>query len=511
MELSSELISQFARITNDEPTINEGSTVYATYRLQGESAYVQIDGSDTITPVATTAGAKSGDRVTVLIKDHKAIVTGNLTDPSASKSVVDEIGSNLDLGLSGLNDTVRNLKSDVSGINSDIETIGNDINGISSTVSGLNNTIQSVSNDVSDLNDGINNLKTDVNLKYTDINGNIQTLSGELETISGQVTGMVASIEGAAKVATNFIEFVDPYGLIIGDLTGSTLGFNTLIDATSLNMRYNDIVLAKYTANTIYLGYTSAVSEIVMCGGAGTIAAQNDASEFDADSLMLSSNNLILKTGSTVIQKIKMTRTGITLSSGSNSIVIDPYTNSGGVEVNGNLTVTGTLNATISGYAKESHTHSQYYTSGDNIYANKLYIQGAGNISGDPNARLAASSPNQLGYASGSSRKFKHDIKPIENAELDPKHLYDIEVVQFKYNDDYLEENDQRYGIDCIGFIAEQVNEVYPIAADRETGEPRNWEMRYIIPPMLALVQQQKKKIDELESRINELESKGVA
>lgn len=460
MELSSELISQFARITNDEPTVNEGSTVYATYRLQCESAYVQIDGSDTITPVATTAGAKSGDRVTVLVKDHKAIVTGNLTDPSANKSTVEEMSK--DLGLGGRLEQVYNIVDPV-------------------------------------------------NWTYTDESGNIQTLTGKLGDMTSQVTGMAASIEDAEKVATNFIEFVNPYGLIIGDLTGSTLGFNTLIDATSLNMRYNDTVLAKYTANTIYLGYTSAVSEIVMCGGAGTIAAQNDASEFDADSLMLSSNNLILKTGSTVIQKIKMTRTGITLSSGSNSIVIDPYTNSGGVEVNGNLTVTGTLNATISGYAKESHTHSQYYTSGDNIYANKLYIQGAGNISGDPNARLAASSPNQLGYASGSSRKFKHDIKPIENAELDPKHLYDIEVVQFKYNDDYLEENDQRYGIDCIGFIAEQVNEVYPIAADRETGEPRNWEMRYIIPPMLALIQQQKKKIDNLESRINELESKGVS
>ena len=455
MELSSELISQFARITNDEPTVNEGSTVYATYRLQGESAYVQIDGSDTITPVATTAGAKSGDRVTVLIKDHKAIVTGNLTDPSANKSTVEEMSK--DLGLGGRLEQVYNIVDPV-------------------------------------------------NWTYTDESGNIQTLTGKLGDMTSQVTGMAASIEDAEKVATNFIEFVNPYGLIIGDLTGSTLGFNTLIDATSLNMRYNDTVLAKYTANTIYLGYTSAVSEIVMCGGAGTIAAQNDASEFDVDSLMLSSNNLILKTGSTVIQKIKMTRTGITLSSGSNSIVIDPYTNSGGVEVNGNLTVTGTLNATISGYAKESHTHSQYYTSGDNIYANKLYVQGAGNISGDPNARLAVSSPYQLGYASGSSRSFKHDIKPVENAELDPEHLYDIEVVQFKYNDDYLEENDQRYGIDCIGFIAEQVNEVYPIAADRETGEPRNWEMRYIIPPMLALIQQQKKKIDDLESRMNELE-----
>lgn len=148
---------------------------------------------------------------------------------------------------------------------------------------------------------------------------------------------------------------------------------------------------------------------------------------------------------------------------------------------------------------------SGYYSSGDNIYANRLYVQGAGNISGDPNARLAASSPYQLGYASGSSRAFKHDIKPVENSELNPEKLYGIDVVQFKYNDDYLDENDQRYGIDCIGFIAEQVNEVYPIAADCETGSPRNWEMRYLIPPMLALIQQQKKEIDKLKEQVGRL------
>lgn len=148
---------------------------------------------------------------------------------------------------------------------------------------------------------------------------------------------------------------------------------------------------------------------------------------------------------------------------------------------------------------------SGYYSSGDNIYANRLYVQGAGNISGDPNARLAASSPYQLGYASGSSRTFKNDIKPVENDELNPERLYNVEVVQFKYNENYLDENDQRYGVDCIGFIAEQVNEVYPIAADCETGSPRNWEMRYIIPPMLALIQQQKKEIDKLKEQVGRL------
>ena len=465
MELSSELISQFARITNDEPTINEGSTVYATYRLQGESAYVQIDGSDTITPVATTAGAKSGDRVTVLIKDHKAIVTGNLTDPSANKSTVEEMSK--DLGLGGRLEQVYNIVDPV-------------------------------------------------NWTYTDESGNIQTLTGKLGDMTSQVTGMAASIEDAEKVATNFIEFVNPYGLIIGDLTGSTLGFNTLIDATSLNMRYNDIVLAKYTADSIYLGYNSVKSNISMCANRFNITAGGTLD--------------YIGSGTDTETTLQSTDTCLTLRNGSiwigilNESVTSPF--GGNIYVGGAMEIEGIICSDIVDYegnkyitaddgyiyyADKNHTHSGYYTSGDNIYANKLYIQGAGNISGDPNARLAASSPNQLGYASGSSRKFKHDIKPIENAELDPEHLYDIEVVQFKYNDDYLEENDQRYGIDCIGFIAEQVNEVYPIAADRETGEPRNWEMRYIIPPMLALVQQQKKKIDELESRINELESKGVA
>ncbi len=472
MELSSELISQFARITNDEPTINEGSTVYATYRLQGESAYVQIDGSDTITPVATTAGAKSGDRVTVLIKDHKAIVTGNLTDPSANKSTVEEMSK--DLGLGGRLEQVYNIVDPV-------------------------------------------------NWQYTDSEGNIQTLTGKLGDMTSQVTGMAASIEGAAKVATNFIEFVKPYGLIIGDLTGSTLGFNTLIDATSLNMRYNDTVLAKYTADSIYLGYSSRQSIINMCNGLATMGPdanyinrlriKSDSGmvlESTAGPIYLSSKRGLLHLDSDGVHILSNYTTDPMDGTDSTNVgfYLDNYSRT--IEVYGTLSGYSPIGHTHSGYAASSHTHSQYYESGDNIYANKLYVQGAGNISGDPNARLAVSSPYQLGYASGSSRSFKHDIKPVENAELDPEHLYDIEVVQFKYNDDYLEENDQRYGVDCIGFIAEQVNEVYPIAADRETGEPRNWEMRYIIPPMLALIQQQKKKIDDLESRINELEGREV-
>lgn len=208
-------------------------------------------------------------------------------------------------------------------------------------------------------------------------------------------------------------------------------------------------------------------------------------------------------------ENIYLVPDGRTVESGDWTMVVrGPNADSGqGVSVHGNLSATGTIYQNGSSLMTRSDTKTLvesygYYESGDNIYANRLYVQGAGTISGDPNARLAVSSPYQLGYSSGSSREFKHDIRAVINEELDPHHLYDIEVVQFKYNEDYLDPNDQRYMTDCIGFIAEQVNEVYPIAADRETGEPRNWEMRYIIPPMLYLIQEQKKEIDELKRKV---------
>lgn len=208
-------------------------------------------------------------------------------------------------------------------------------------------------------------------------------------------------------------------------------------------------------------------------------------------------------------ENIYLVPDGQTVEGGNWTMVVrGPNADSGqGVSVHGNLSATGTIYQNGSSLMTRSATETLvesygYYESGDNIYANRLYVQGAGTISGDPNARLAVSSPYQLGYSSGSSREFKHDIRAVINEELDPHHLYDIEVVQFKYNEDYLDPNDQRYMTDCIGFIAEQVNEVYPIAADRETGEPRNWEMRYIIPPMLYLIQEQKKEIDKLKRKV---------
>lgn len=150
------------------------------------------------------------------------------------------------------------------------------------------------------------------------------------------------------------------------------------------------------------------------------------------------------------------------------------------------------------------------YISG-NTHVGRLYLYDYTEASSKTaNARLTTGSyPARLCFVNSSSRRYKHDIEPINNSDIDPHLLYNIEVVQFKFNNDYLAKDDQRYGIDVPGFIAENIAEKYPIAADiNDDGTVEDWNDRFLIPPMLKLIQEQKQMIDDLERRLSQLERK---
>lgn len=83
MALSNDLISQFVKATSDKKKDKKEETVYGTVVVQGDSKYVKLDGSDQLTPISTTADTKNGERVVVLIKNHTATVTGNISSPAA--------------------------------------------------------------------------------------------------------------------------------------------------------------------------------------------------------------------------------------------------------------------------------------------------------------------------------------------------------------------------------------------------------------------------------------------
>ena len=90
MGLSHDLISQFVKVTNDRKTEKKETIAYGTaVELDGKK-YVRLDGSDMLTPVSSTADAEANERVTVLIKDHTATITGNASSPAARKQSVED-------------------------------------------------------------------------------------------------------------------------------------------------------------------------------------------------------------------------------------------------------------------------------------------------------------------------------------------------------------------------------------------------------------------------------------
>ena len=138
-----------------------------------------------------------------------------------------------------------------------------------------------------------------------------------------------------------------------------------------------------------------------------------------------------------------------------------------------------------------------------------LYVSGAleNTFTSAPNLHIGNES-GKIAKTSGSSKRFKTEIKPVSINDLIPDKLYDIDIVQYKFKTDYLSEEDQRYDKEVIGFIAEDIYEKYPIAADYTIDDDGNvivndWNFRYMIPAMLKLIQNQKKEIDIMKQKIN--------
>lgn len=105
MGLSTELISQFAKITNDQKKSRiDEATLYGEVVQCDDSICVRFDGSEQLTPVTTitekdekgnitnfkygAASVKTGDRVSVSLKNHSATITGNLSDPPMGRAEI---------------------------------------------------------------------------------------------------------------------------------------------------------------------------------------------------------------------------------------------------------------------------------------------------------------------------------------------------------------------------------------------------------------------------------------
>ena len=139
MPLSSDLVSQFVKITKDNKRTKTETTVYGTIVDYSDSKYVRLDGSDLLTPVTMTVDAKAGDRVTVRLKNHTATVTGNITSPAARvetvKVVVDSVTDVENILADTVTTEVLNVeRARITALEADNVTINNKVTALENQV-----------------------------------------------------------------------------------------------------------------------------------------------------------------------------------------------------------------------------------------------------------------------------------------------------------------------------------------------------------------------------------------
>ena len=165
-----------------------------------------------------------------------------------------------------------------------------------------------------------------------------------------------------------------------------------------------------------------------------------------------------------------------------NMTAVGSITASGAISTTSTITASGQINGNAEIYASQAVTNSV-------TAATNCFITSGGLIRKTSNT---------------SSIRYKENVTDINNVPgLDPKALLDLKVVGFTYKQGHIPDTDDRAQQMLPGLIAEDVDAVYPIAADYEDGEIQTWNERMIIPGMLALIQDMSKELAEIKATLN--------
>ena len=195
MDLSNSLISQFAKITKDQNGSSTETIVYGTAVSYGDKLYVNIDGSDSITPVVTTSEIKAGERVTILLKDHSATILGNISNPAASTETVGKVLDEYDTIVAKIGNfelviadkvTTEQLQAELAIINEALigKATIEQLNAVDAKIQNLD--VTKLEADIASINEAIitkaniadlEAVRASVNVLETDV-GNIETLVG---------------------------------------------------------------------------------------------------------------------------------------------------------------------------------------------------------------------------------------------------------------------------------------------------------------------------------------------
>ena len=363
---------------------------------------------------------------------------------------------------------------------------------------------------------------------------NDSTVTPSFIDSSGNVTYEAVGTSSGIKmpVNTNFYLAADGRAFFKGDVYAENMyaenaDFKNKISASKIDVSSLVVAGKGYdpsntkiirvetgSINTAEIGNIGIFDVLTDTNGDGYLASKTI--KIGPDNIVLSGSTNMIKMGSS--EDFNSARPVIAYTNGllvGNSSDSTTIRGSGNIQVDGDLKVSGDIkgdnkitgNLIVSGdlYQNDdihlaNNGNLLVASDSDIIYNGMNYATGTG---------LVVSSNGYIKQNSSSSRRIKNHISKDIMDKLSPNLLYDIDTVQYRYNDEILDKNDPNYNMYYIGFIAEDIYKKYPIGALRgSTGEVIDWEVRTIVPPMLKLIQDQKKQLDDLEERLRVIEGK---
>lgn len=193
MAISYDLISEFAKITNDNKKENKETNTYGKIVMYGDVPYVKLDGSEIITPCTTMIAVEDGDRVAVQIKNHNAFITGGITNPAASTKQMTGVKEEVAKFNTVVTDKL--VASDIEAINGYFQQLTvvagryDDLTAATAKIDELKGRYASFdrisADDIKSINAEIDNLKTMM------INAEGITTE-DLETVNAQIGNLTA-------------------------------------------------------------------------------------------------------------------------------------------------------------------------------------------------------------------------------------------------------------------------------------------------------------------------------
>lgn len=467
-----ELADKLARTIknpDEKPKPQAYDTQAEVVRTDGNTAWVKIPGGVDETPVRRTIDCKEGDSVQVRVGGGTAWLTGNVTAPPT-----DDTTANTAVNIGNMAQRSADDAQATADDNSvKIEQLEDEIN------------LQIKNSD---------DQFSQINIRIGEISSTVQENGESVSTLEQTAYGFETRVSNLERDMDVYMSFSSD-GLVLGR---SDSNYKLRLTNSGIDFLFDDDAIGTITSvagdpESIYGGGDVTVIRGI---GAGLILA-HDSYNTGKDYFAIDGRLCFPPNRWKQDEGVWPGGRGYPII----PITLLSSTTTGTMIENHSLPTKAWVMTNAAMQGEEKGNIPSFY----NVFLQEL----ADDRNNTYTPNVYASTTGALHTTTKSSRRWKHDITDFENV-FDYRDLYKLPVRSFIYNLDKMDEADPRYGVETPGFIAEEVHDTIPIAADMSEDKTQvdNWNDRIMIPYMVKAIQEQHKEIVELETKVSNLETR---